>query len=148
MNSTRSVLEALGRWHSEPRNGSSRAWVFAEEVRISPGFTAHPGEMAIGDPIRVGREQHIDAFAIHTWPSKRFVRRAYEVKSSRADMRRDLQQPWKQDAALALSNEFYLAVPSDLSLDGFEFPPEWGVLTIGPRHGLRTIKRAPLALLW
>ncbi len=64
MNSTRSVLDALGRWHSEPRNGSSRAWVFAEEVRIGTGFTANPGEMEIDDPIRMGREQRIDASSV------------------------------------------------------------------------------------
>ncbi len=79
------------------------------------------------------------------------------MKSFRADLQRELSQPWKCQAALELSNEFYLVAPSEV-LEGFTLPDEWGViewgttyqqlLTDGPPHQpirgkLRITKRAP-----
>ena len=142
MNPTRFILDVLRRRHDQPRNGNSRAWVYVEEVRIGPGFSAHVGEMEMDNPIRIGREQRIDAFAFHTWPSYRLTRVAYEVKTSRADLRRELDLPSKCAAAVALSNEFYLVIPSSELLVGFETPPEWGIMIV--KDGKEKImRRAP-----
>lgn len=130
MSSSRVILDALRRRHNNPKNGNSRAWVYVEEVRVGPGFTAHPGEMEMDNPIRQGREQRIDAFAFHTWPSKRFRRIAYEVKTSRADLRHEFDHPEKSAAAMALSNEFYLVVGGDLSIIDFDIRSDWGILKL------------------
>ena len=129
MNPTRLILDALRLRHDEQRNGLSRAWIYAEEVRVSTGldFTRLPSQNQIDDAIRLGAEQSIDAFAFHTWPSKRYKRVAYEVKASRSDLKRELNQPYKCAAALALSNEFYLVAPTDV-LEGFTLPDEWGTI--------------------
>ena len=136
------LLDALRRRHQEPRNGLSRAWVYVEEVRVSTGFSPLRGGK---DPaISAGAEQRIDAFALHTWPSKKYRRVAYEVKGSRSDLNRELDQPWKCEAALALSNEFYLVAPADVLIDGItdRFPEAWGVMSFH-KGRITTIKRAP-----
>ena len=127
MNLTRLILDALRKRHDEQRNGLSRAWIYAEEVRVSTGFTHLASDGQIEEAIRLGGEQSIDAFAFHTWPSKKYRRVAYEVKASRSDLKRELDQPHKCAAALALSNEFYLVAPTDV-LDGFTIPDEWGII--------------------
>lgn len=143
MNVTRSILDALRKRHDEPRNGNSRAWVYAEEVRVSTGF-GPPAERKQGEPWRIPGDQRIDAFALHTWPSKKYRRVAYEVKASRSDLHRELDQPWKCEAALALSNEFYLVAPTDVLIGGItdDFPETWGVISFYEGR-TTTIKQAP-----
>lgn len=143
MNTTRAILEALDRRHQEPKNGNSRAWIFAEEVRVSTGFGPSAGWKE-GQPWRIPGDQRIDAFALHTWPSKKYCRVAYEVKASRSDLRRELDQPWKCEAALALSNKFYLVAPTDVLIGGItdDFPETWGVISFH-KGRITTIKRAP-----
>ena len=126
-NQTRAILNALRKRHDEPRNGNSRAWVYVEEIRVSTGFGI-PAERKQGEPWRIPGEQRIDAFALHTWPSKKYRRVAYEIKASRSDLRRELDQPWKCEAALALSNEFYLVCDDELDLTEFDLPSEWGIM--------------------
>ena len=127
---TRAILDALRKRHDEPRNGETRAWIYVEEVRVSTGFS--------------GSAQSIDAFAFHTWPSKKYRRVAYEVKASRSDLLRELKQPWKCEVALELSNEFYLIAPTDVLIGGItdDFPETWGVMSYY-KGRTTTIKRAP-----
>jgi hypothetical protein len=143
MNLTRLILDALRKRHDEQRNGLSRAWIFAEEVRVSTGFTHLASDEQVDDTIRLGGEQSIDAFAFHTWPSEKYRRVAYEVKASRSDLKRELDQPFKCAAALALSNEFYLVAPTDVLIGGItdHFPETWGVMSYH-KGRIRTIKRA------
>lgn len=126
MNTTRMILNALRRRHEEPRNGNSRAWVYAEEVRVATGFGSPAGRTP-GQPVRYPGDQRIDAFALHTWPSQKYNRVAYEVKAFRADLQRELKQPWKCEPALGLSNQFYLVIPTGM-LEGVTLPDEWGVI--------------------
>lgn len=140
-------MVALRRWHETPANGSSRAWVYAEEVRVSTGFSSIPSEWAsLPDELKSAGEQRLDAFALHTWPSKRFERVAYEVKVSRQDLMHELERPEKRAAGLALSNRFYFVITEDLlaSLaDRSWVPPECGLVTISKRHGRQTYRKAP-----
>lgn len=140
---TRTILDALHARHKRERNGTSRAWIYAEEVRVSTGFSYVPQE-GIDDAIRLGSEQRIDAFALHTWPSQKWRRVAYEVKASLTDLRRELEKPYKCEAALALSNEYYLVAPTEILTGGItdDFPETWGVMAYHP-SGLRTIRKAP-----
>ena len=153
------LLNALRKRHDEPRNGNSRAWVYAEEVRISTGW-ATLGMTDEHNPWIASAEQRIDAFAFHTWRSQKYRRVAYEVKLSRQDLNRELNQPHKCAAALALSNEFYLVAPTDVLEGGMlnRVPETWGViewtttvqqrLIDGPPHEpttgkLRKLRKAP-----
>ena len=129
MNPTRQLLDLLRRRHDQPRNGDSRAWVYAEEVRVAPGWARHQGDGDMDDAIRAGAEQRLDAFALHTWPSEKWRRVAYEVKTSTTDLRRELAQPAKCRAALALSNQFYLVAGPDVTVPA-DLPPGWGVMVV------------------
>lgn len=141
---TQMILGALARRHEQPRNGNSRAWVYAEEVRVAPGWSHHQRDDQTTDAVRLAAEQRLDAFALHTWPSEKWRRVAYEVKVSTADLRRELAQPDKCAAALALSNEFYLVAPTDVLIGGIidDFPEVWGVMSFN-KGRTTTIKRAP-----
>ncbi len=135
------LLELLRDRHDEPRNGDSRAWVYAEEVRVAPGWRDYARDADVDPAIRAGAEQRLDAFALHTWPSEKWRRVAYEVKTSTADLRRELGQPHKCAAALALSNEFYLVAGPDVQVPA-DLPPGWGVMVVeGGR--LTTTRKAP-----
>jgi hypothetical protein len=99
-------------------------WVHFDEVRIGTGF----GKDA---------EQRIDFWAMHTLPSQRLRRVAFEVKVSRSDFLAELKQPRKRAVALLWSNEFYFAAPAGLIADA-ELPPEAGLVEyrrdeFGPR---------------
>ncbi len=145
-NETRRVLDALRRWHdSQPGNGPSKPWVYAEEIRVAPGFGYGLGYGGVGYPRELlgAGEQRIDAYAAHTWPSKRGLRVAYEVKVSLSDLRRELAQPGKADAAMFLSNEFYLVAPDSMKFLLTDIPVEWGVKRVGDHGHLRTARKAP-----
>ncbi len=132
-NRTRLILDLLAAKHSAQGNGLAREWVFAEELRINTGFGPDT-TLPMDHPARIGWEQRIDAYAMHTWPSQRYQRIAYEVKVSRSDLRRELEQPAKQDAALALSNELYLVLDHDVRYDDLKVPEEWGVMVLAYRQ--------------
>ncbi len=128
MNRTRLMLDLVAARHPHGPM-PSRQWIFAEEVRINTGFGGDR-DLSLGDPVRIGWEQRIDAYAIHCWESRRHERVAYEVKATRADLRRDLEQPAKQDAALALSNRFYLVLDHKVRYDNLTLPDAWGVMVL------------------
>jgi hypothetical protein len=57
----------------------------------------------------------IDVLAFSAWSSaRRYARVGYEVKVSRADLRRELLRPDKRQANVEWCNEFYFAVPAGL----------------------------------
>lgn len=112
-NITRQLLDLLRARHDQPTNGTTRAWVYAEEVRVATGYD----------------QQAIDAFALHTWPTKEHLRVAYEVKTSTHDLQRELAQPRKCEAAVGLSNQFYLVAGPDVKLPAV-LPSEWGVMVV------------------
>lgn len=115
------VLQALKQRHPFPD------WIFAVEVRMSTG----QGESYYmkGHHATIGGDQRIDAFAMHTWPSKKFVRIAYEVKVSRQDFLNELKHPDKRLAAELFANFTYFAAPAGLIKLG-ELPDGWGLVEI------------------
>jgi len=141
MATTRHVLDSLRARHDrQAGNGLSKPWVFAEEVRISTGW----GGM-VGTPRELlgAGEQRIDAYAAHTWPSKHGLRVAYEVKVTLSDLRRELDHDGKADAAMFLSNEFYLVTPDTMRFALTDIPTEWGVIRVSEFGNLRRVRKAP-----
>ncbi len=137
MNRTRLILDKLLARHDTRGNGLARQWLYAEEVRMNTGFGPDTS-LPTGHPVRIGWEQRIGAYAMHTWPSQQYRRIAYEVKVTRSDLRRELDHPGKQDAALAVSNLLYLVLDHDVRFDDLPVPPAWGVMQL----------RYPEAALW
>lgn len=144
---TRQILDALRHRHMvAPGNGASKPWVYAEEVRVSTGFSSWPislySDETYPTELLGAAEQRIDAYALHTWPSKKGLRIAYEVKASTADLRKELADVDKSAAARFLSNKFWLVVHEDARLLIADVPSEWGVIRFSVKGGLRSVRRA------
>lgn len=103
----------------------SPEWATFGELRDLAGFAAH---------------RTIDFFAMHTWASKGFRRVAVEVKVSRADFMREIEDPSKREPWIVRSNEFYFAVPTGL-VKPDEVPEECGLFECG-----KTLRRTKVAM--
>lgn len=90
-----------------PRN----AWIYATEVSTSTGYSTQH----LDGP---GGTRRIDAFALALWPSKKFQRVAYEIKVSRQDWLKEIENPIKRAQAWYLSNEFWFACADSIVQQG------------------------------
>lgn len=104
-------------------------WIFFEELRFGTGY----GRNA---------ETEIDAWAMNTWPSKGFLKIAFEIKIYRSDFLKEIQDPNKRKPALSISNQFYFIGPKGL-MSKHEMPDECGLMEISPDGAIKTAKTAP-----
>lgn len=120
---TDEVLNNLELFH-DPRE-----WAFFRELRIGTGFSDDSA-------------QRLDAYAIHYHPSKRNVTRTYELKVSRSDFKKELDDPLKRRAGVRLSHEFYFVTPKGLCTVE-EIPVECGLMEVHEDGSVNTVIRAP-----
>lgn len=85
-------------------------------------------------------ERYVDAFALNTYPSKKFWRVAYEIKVSRADFLKELSQPEKRQWGFDISNEFWFACAPGVA-KAEEIPEECGLL-VAENGKLKRVKVA------
>lgn len=92
------LIRELRKRHSE-----GLGWQFVEELRVGTGY---------GGCV----EQRFDAWAIQAWGKGgvQNLRRAFEIKVSEADLRKELLNPDKRWFAHAFSHEFYFVTPAGL----------------------------------
>jgi len=99
---THEILMALEAMHP-----AQDGWVFMPELRAGTGY-------------RGLAQQRVDAWAIQCWGTGGKLcrvsnrRRAFEVKVTEEDLRRELLNPDKRWYALAISHEFYFVAPKGL----------------------------------
>ena len=96
------------------------------EVRNAGGFAAN---------------RSLDGMSFGTWPSKGHHYTGYEVKISRADWKKELEQIEKAEAFRPYCKYFYLVTAKGIA-EEHEIPETWGWLEWDGRR-LRTIKKAP-----
>ena len=106
-------------------NGVSPRYVVAEHVGLDPMW-----------PARI-----LDAVVADTWRSGAFALHGIEVKISRSDLVRELDDPNKAGAFCAHLDFFWLAVPDKRTIRDLAVPAKWGVLTVC-NGGLRQARRA------
>jgi len=82
--------------------------------------------------------QRLDFFALHTWRSKGYRAVAYEIKVSRGDFKRELEQPQKRVYAETIAHECLFVVPRGLVLAD-EIPDGWGLM-VADAGGLKLLK--------
>lgn len=123
------VLRCLGFDYPSPE------WAFFEELRLGTGWD-------YGNTDGIKADQRLDAFAMHTWPSRGFLRIAFEVKVSRGDFRHEIKHPEKRACALALSNQYFFVTPMGL-VKPEEIPEECGLIEIKPTGGRIVRVQAP-----
>lgn len=120
------ILHLLQEWYLPPE------WATFAELRTGTGY----GQ---------GRQQRIDLFAINLWPSKRNgdgvpLSLAFEIKVSRADFRKELENPGKRAIAEQTASECWFAAPAGL-VKKEEVPEGWGLVS-ATRKGLVRSKLA------
>ena len=88
-----------------------------------------------------GMNQHrwIDAAVFSLWPSKGLTRSAFEVKVTRGDFIRELQNPAKHQWVQECFHEFWIVAPSEVIVSLDELPPGAGFMY--PRGGKLSIKK-------
>jgi hypothetical protein len=85
-----------------------------------------------------GQRRWIDAVVFDLWPSEGLLRSAFEIKVSRSDFLRELQNPLKYQWALESFHEFWFVAPQNV-IQLPELPPNVGWLY--PRGGKLAVKR-------
>lgn len=106
---------------------SGEAYVMLWEVRDSTGFS------------NTGREA--DAMAFGVWPSRGLLVEGFEIKSSRQDWLRELQNPAKSESFVTACDFWWLVTAPDVS-NLSEIPATWGWL-VANGNGLKVMKPAP-----
>ncbi len=81
-----------------------------------------------------GATGRIDVAAFNVWPSKKGHRVAYEVKRSRSDFLRELNNPEKRAWVEELFHETYFVAEKGVCEPG-EIPEGWGLLVVVGKDG-------------
>ena len=87
-----------------------------------------------------GYGRKMDLFAVSCWPSSHWRTVAYEVKRTRGDFKREIEDPSKRGDAERVEGECYFATPPGL-LKVDEVPEGWGLVECGA-GGARVLKHA------
>jgi hypothetical protein len=115
------VLDLVRKRHDGP------AWVVVEELGNSTGGNV---------------SRHADAVAIGLWPSRGYEIHGYELKASRGDVQKELNDPSKADAVGKFCDYWWLVVEDLKIIDGLVIPDAWGILY--PKNKvLRVHRKAP-----
>jgi hypothetical protein len=103
-------------------------WKLVEQVADHTGFRA---------------SRWLDVMAFGLWPSRGLEIHGIEVKVTRADFRREIDNPRKADATAARCDRFWIAAPAGIvdPLHLETLAPSWGLLeVVEDRAGKRTIR--------
>lgn len=97
-------------------------------------------ELANGTGYKVSR--HADAAALGIWPSRGYELHGYEIKTSRGDVQKELNDPSKADAVGKYCDFWWLVIDDLKIIDGLVIPKTWGVL-VPKNQVLRIHRKAP-----
>lgn len=110
-------------------NGNARSHVVLEEVAPSVGWA----------------RRWSDVLVLSCWPSEGLTLDGFEVKASRADLKRELADADKHQATARYCDTWNLLVWNDAIHKGFEIPADWGLWIVeGDEDGrwLRCVRKA------
>ena len=97
----------------------------------------------VGDATGTMLSRHADAIAINQYPSRRYEVRGFEIKVSKQDLKRELEESAKADALARYCNYWFLVVPKALT-EGMQIPESWGIIEYA-NGKLRQKKKAEYA---
>ena len=124
--SERQMLDLVHRRFSQDVNGLSPRYIVAEHVRFDP----------------TSGYRTLDAIVQDTWPSDAYAVHGIEIKCSRSDLRRELNDLSKSERFSDHVDYFWLAVSDDKIIKGLDLPENWGILTVRG-SSLRAVRKAP-----
>ena len=103
------------------------AWAFFEELRNGTGFARVTTRSA-------------DAVAMSLWPSRGLELHGFEVKVSRADLKRELALPEKAEDIARFCDRWWLVTSEGVVQDIADIPPAWGWLVLVKARGKNSLK--------
>lgn len=80
----------------------------------------------VGNSTGAQVRRHADAVVINTYPSKNFEIRGFEIKVSKQDLKKELENGAKADEIAKFCHYWFLVTPKDLTKD-FIIPEPWGI---------------------
>ena len=102
-------------------------WIVAGEVQRTTGWS----------------DRRYDFVAMNCYSSREYKIEVVEIKVSKPDLRRELEEPEKHNVIFNEIDYFSLAAPAEI-IDMDIIPPKWGVYAV--KDGKLITKRKPLAL--
>lgn len=110
------------------RYSDARRYAVAEEVGITTGYSP----------------RRLDMIVLDCYESNGFRIDGIEIKVSKADLKRELENPSKHVAFFDVIDYYTLACPAGVA-DMNVIPPKWGVLQVN-EDGTTRYRRRPIAL--
>lgn len=105
------------------------AWAVLFEVRSETGSS--------------GAGRYADALAMSLWPSRGLELHGFEIKVSRSDWRRELENPQKAEPIQRYCDRWWIVAPASVVLVE-DLPPTWGLLVPDAKgKSLRVARAAP-----
>lgn len=91
-------------------------WALIEEVRNTTGYAR--------------KVRSADALAMSLWPSRGLELHGFEIKVSRGDWRREINDPEKAEVIARYCDRWWVVLGSRELAKDHEIPPAWGVLAL------------------
>lgn len=122
--------------------GPSAATILAALQRHyrKPG-TERDGEVLIAEAQAPGSARRADLVRVGMWASRGLGIDVHEIKTSRSDWRRELDDPAKAEAWWPYCNRFWVVAPPGV-VQAAELPEGWGLMEL-PASGRRFKVRVP-----
>ena len=92
--------------------------------------------------------RHVDFVAFHCWDSENYKIEAFEIKISKADLKRELEDPSKHNTFFDDIDTYWIVAP-DFVLDDLDIlPKKWGVMKVVSSDGELSLRvaRKPIPL--
>ncbi len=100
------------------------AYAFFEEVKNQTGYQKRS-------------ERYADALALSLWPSRGIAMTGFELKMSRSDWKRELEDPSKAAEFMKYCTGWYVVAPEGI-VERLELPATWGLIEV-PKGGRKRL---------
>lgn len=82
----------------------------------------------VGNGTGMNCNRHADAIAMSLWPSRGLTLSGIEIKASRSDWIKEMNDPAKAEAVLQYCDQWYMAIGDSSIIKDGELPEGWGLL--------------------
>ncbi len=119
--------------------------ITAKQIRVALRGTFAPPAWRIFDEVGNGTGRDLtnwlDCVAVGIWPSVGQELVGVEIKVSKADLKREIDNPAKTEAMMKYMDRFYLACPANIA-GADDVPRTWGLINVWESR-TRIVKKAP-----
>lgn len=98
-------------------------------------------EWELVEEVDVGNNRRADAIAVNMWFSRGYEVIGFEIKVSRSDLRKELQDVSKAEPGFKKCDKWMLVTPKGLVNDSLLIPEPWGIMEY--HNGMLKIKKQP-----